>query len=316
MTMGTRKAWGLFTAVLVALLLLGWALPQWQFVTTVALAKGMAVLGLLLLMRTGLVSFGQGLFYCLGGYAAGSLGQFWGITDAALLIVAGVLVSVAVAAVLGLLMARYRDIFFAMLSLAFSMVLYGLLVKSQALGSTDGFNVASPTLFGRALGAKAGGYPLFVLASVLAWLAACGLYAYMNTPLGRLSYAIRDNEIRVEYMGASVYHAIYIKYIIAAALTGAGGVLAALAVGHIDPEMSYWVTSGEFVFVAVLAGTGSVLAPFLGSIIFEVARSAATQHSPDTWQMILGVVMLTIIFFLPSGLWSVFARKRRPSSRA
>lgn len=300
-----------FTVVLAVLLAIGLLLPHWRFVTTVALAKGMAVLGLLLLLRTGLVSFGQGLFYCLGGYAAGSLGQFWGMTDVALLLVAGVLVSVLVAAVLGLLMARYRDIFFAMLSLAFSMVLYGILVKSQGLGSTDGFNVLSPTLFGYAL---TGSWPLYCMACVLAWVAACGVHLYAHTPLGRLSTAIRDNEIRVEYMGASVYQAIYIKYIIAAALTGAGGVVAALAVGHIDPEMSYWVTSGEFVFVTILAGTGSVLAPFLGSIIFEVARSAATQYSPDTWQMILGAVMLLIIVFFPSGLWSLFVRKRRPVS--
>lgn len=308
------KAYALFTLVLLALLAAGMLLPHWQFVTTVALAKGMAVLGLLLLLRTGLVSFGQGLFYCLGGYAAGSLGQFWGVTDAALLLAAGVLVSVLVAAILGLLMARYRDIFFAMLSLAFSMVLYGVLVKSQGLGSTDGFNVAPATLLGFALTGEAGSFPLFALASVLAWLAACGLYAYMQTPLGRLCEAIRDNEIRVEYMGASVYRAIYIKYMIAAALTGAGGVVAALAVGHIDPEMSYWVTSGEFVFVAVLAGTGSVLAPFLGSIIFEVARSVATQYSPDTWQMILGAVMLAIIVFFPEGLWTLFSRRRRRPS--
>lgn len=308
------QALGLFTVVLFALVGTGLLLPAWQFLTTVALAKGMAVLGLMLLLRTGLVSFGQGLFYCLGGYAAGSLGQFWDITDALVLLVFGVAVAVLVAAILGLLMARYRDIFFAMLSLAFSMVLYGLLVKSQVLGSTDGFNLATPTLLGFSMGGDAGSFPLYVMACVLAWLAACGLYLYMDTPLGRLSHAIRDNEIRVEYMGASVYRAIYIKYIIAAALTGAGGVVAALAVGHIDPEMSYWVTSGEFVFVAILAGTGSVLAPFLGSIIFEVARSLATQYSPDTWQMILGVVMLVIILFLPGGLWSVFAHRRREPS--
>lgn len=314
MTARSYRAYGLLTALLVALLVAGPLLPSWQFLTTVALAKGLAVLGLLLLLRTGLVSFGQGLFYCLGGYAAGSLGRFYGVTDAAVLLLFGIVVTVLVAVVLGLLLARYRDIFFAMLSLAFSMVLYGILVKSSALGSTDGFNVASPTLLGFALTGSAGSYPLYIMACVLAWLAACGLYAYMNTPLGRLSQAIRDNEIRVEYMGASVYHAIYVKYIIAAALTGAGGVMAALAVGHIDPEMSYWVTSGEFVFVAILAGTGSVIAPFLGSIIFEVARSVATQYSPDTWQMTLGIVMLVIIMFLPNGLWSVFVWKRRKPS--
>ncbi|MFP5406201.1 MAG: ABC transporter permease subunit, partial [Gammaproteobacteria bacterium] len=137
----SRTPWILALA-LITLLALGPLLPQWQFLATVAFAKGFAVLGLLLLWRTGLVSFGQGLYYCLGAYSAGSLGQFFGITDAIVLLVFGTLVASVVAFVLGFLMANYRDIFFAMLSLAFSMILYGLLVKTQMLGSTDGFNVA------------------------------------------------------------------------------------------------------------------------------------------------------------------------------
>jgi branched-chain amino acid transport system permease protein len=89
-----------------------------------------------------------------------------------------------------------------------------------------------------------------------------------------------------------------------------GGVLTALAVGHIDPEMAYWTTSGGFVFVTILAGTGSVIAPFLGSLLFEVVRSFAMVHTPETWQLILGSALLLTILFFPGGLWSLFERKR------
>ena len=58
---------------------------------------------------------------------------------------------------------------------------------------------------------------------------------------------------------------VYANYVAAGALGGLGGALAALAVGHVDPEMAYWTTSGEFVFIAVLGGTGNVLAPFLAA---------------------------------------------------
>lgn len=306
----TRRTDVLLGVLLLALLVLGPLLPTWQFLATVALAKGFAVLGLLLLMRTGLVSFGQALFYCLGAYTAGSLGLFLGITDALLLVLAGMLVAALVAVVLGFLMANYRDIFFAMLSLAFSMVLYGLLVKNEALGSTDGFNLAPPTLFGHPLSGAGSQWPLYALTCMLAALAAWALNRYFDTPLGRLSPAIRDNEIRVEYMGASVRNAIHLKYVIAAALTGAGGALAAMTVGHIDPETAYWTTSGEFVFVAILAGTGNIIAPFFGSLIFEVTRSVATQYAPNTWQLALGTAMLLIIALLPGGLWSLFRRRR------
>jgi branched-chain amino acid transport system permease protein len=307
----TDRTVTILIAALAALLVLGAVLPKWQFLATVALGKGCVVLGLLLLLRTGLVSFGQGLFYCLGAYAAGALGQYWQVTDALLLLVAGSAVAAAIAFVLGFLLAGYRSIFFAMLSLALSMILYGLLVKTQALGSTDGFNLAPPTLFGHAISGGSGQYPLYALACIAAFLVALALHRYFLTPLGRLSPAIRDNEIRVEYMGASVRNAIHVKYVIAAALAGLGGALTAMTVGHIDPEMAYWTTSGEFVFVAILSGVGSVAAPFLGSLIFEIVRSFAYQYSPNTWQLALGTVMLIVIVSLPGGLWSLFGRRAR-----
>jgi branched-chain amino acid transport system permease protein len=137
------------------------------------------------------------------------------------------------------------------------------------------------------------------------------MHKYLNSHMGRLAEAIRDNELRVEYMGASVRNVIHVNYVISAVLAGVGGALAAIAVGHIDPEMAYWTTSGEFVFVGILAGTGSMLAPFLGAFIFETIRSFAYEYSPNTWQMALGITMLVVIMFLPGGLWSLFTRKHK-----
>lgn len=305
---GSRRTYGLLVVLLILLLVFGTSLPQWQFLIIIALAKGFAVLGLLLLLRTGLVSFGQALYYGLGAYTVGVLGQSFGVTDMLLVLLLAALVPTVVAAVLGVLMANYRDIFFAMLSLAFSMVLYGLLVSVAAFGSTDGFNVLPLSLFGQALHGQTA---LYVITGLLVFLASALLHHYFNTPLGRLSPAIRDNELRVEYMGASVRRAVYTKYVIAALLTGLGGGLAAMAAGHVDPEMTYWSTSGEFVFIVILSGIGSVVAPFLGALIFEIVRTLATQYSPNTWQLVLGAVLLLIIIFLPNGLWSLFNPRRK-----
>jgi ABC-type branched-subunit amino acid transport system permease subunit len=300
----------LFAATLL-LLVLGLLLPKWLFLFTLSLGKALVVLGLMLLLRTGLVSFGQGFFYCLGAYAVGSLGQFFGIRDVLLLLLTAAAVGALAALLLGFLLAKYRDIFFAMLSLAFSMILYGLLVKTAALGSTDGFNVAVPTLFHRPIAGEAHPFALFAVACVLALFAGVAMHAYFATPLGRLSPAIRDNEIRVEYMGASVRDAVHVKYVIAGALASLGGALTAMTVGHVDPDLAYWTTSGEFVFVAILSGTGSVIAPFLGSLAFEIIRTYAYQYSPNTWQLVVGSALLIVIVFLPAGLWSVFAHVRR-----
>ena len=296
-------------AILVLLAVAGLWLPQWaMFIMTVAIARGLVVMGLLLLLRCGLVSFGQALFYCIGAYAAGGLGRFFGISDIFLeMLVGGALAGFA-AFVLGFLLARYRGIFFGLLSLALSMILYGLLVKTEALGSTDGFNILPSTLVGWRPGAEWVRYAVLVSAAGMAAAAALLVHRYLQTPLGRLAPAIKDNEIRVEYMGASARRAVHVKYVIAATLAGIGGALAATAVGHIDPDMAYWTTSGEFIFIAILAGTGNVLAPFVGALIYGAIHTMAYDLSPNTWQMSLGVALLVLIVFLPEGVWSIAAK--------
>ncbi|HEU4386049.1 MAG TPA: branched-chain amino acid ABC transporter permease [Anaeromyxobacteraceae bacterium] len=295
-----------------ALLLAGPILPKWSvFLVTVSIAKGLVALGLLLLMRAGLVSFGQGLYFALGAYAGGVAAERWGLGEAAAMLALGVLAAAAVAALLGILLARYRTIFFAMLSLAFSMILYGLLVKTPALGSTDGFNVAPRTLASFAFQAASGRYRVMVLAAASALAAGLLVNALLRSHLGRLGPAIRDNELRVEYMGASVRRTVHLYLIISAGLAGLGGGLTGLSIGHIGPEMAYWTTSGEFVFVTILSGTGSVAAPFLGALALELLRSFAYEHAPNTWQLVVGAAMLAVILFLPSGLWSLFARRRQ-----
>ena len=302
----------ILVAIFAAVVGLAFVLPQWvMFLLTIAMAKAFVVLGLVILQRTGLVSFGQALYYCLGAYCAGALSKFYAVSDVVLLMAAGGAASLLLAVILGFLLANYRGIFFGLLSMALSMILYGLLVKSQSLGSSDGFNMLAPTVFGYKPATQ--GATRFLLLTV-----ACGwgimltllVHRYLKTPLGRLCEPIRDNEIRVEYMGTSVRGAIHVKYVIAAAVAGVGGALAGVTVGHIDPEMAYWTTSGEFVFIAILAGTGSVAAPFLGALIYQSIYSAAYDLSPNTWQMVVGTSLLLVIVFLPNGLWSVFTRRK------
>jgi branched-chain amino acid transport system permease protein len=296
----------------IMLLVLGIWLPEWAlFLAIIGLAKGVVVLGLMVLWRTGLVSFGQGLFYGLGAYTVGVLPAYTGISDAIVLVVIGMLIAGLVAFILGFLLARYREIFFAMLCLAFSMIYYGILVKSEALGSTDGFHVVQTTYFGYApqAGAQAN-LALYIFTAGIVAVAGLFVARYLGSILGHLTTAIRDNEIRVEYLGFSVHRAIHFKFTLAGMLAGAGGALVAIAVGHVDPEMVYWIASGEFVFVTILSGTGNVIAPFIGSIVFELLRSFALEYAPYIWQIIVGGSLLLVIIFLPGGLWSLIERKR------
>ncbi|VVN79242.1 branched-chain amino acid ABC transporter permease [Pseudomonas fluorescens] len=290
----------------------GWIAPQWLvFLLTMALAKAMVVQGVVMQMRAGLVTFGQGLFFCVGGYAVGMSGHFLNISDLALLLVIGVGAAVLLAMILGLLMTRYREIFFAMLSLAFSMILYGVLVKSSALGSTDGFNVKAWTLFGWSPAAGQGPLALFMIIIACSAVLAVLLHRYSRSSAGMMCEAIRENEVRVEYLGQSPRWVLYMNYVAAAAVSALGGGFMALSAGHIDPEMAYWITSGEFVFIALLGGTAHVAAPFIAAIVFAVVRTYAIELVPHSWQMILGFTLLAIIVFLPKGLWSLFTGNAR-----
>lgn len=293
-------------------LAIGAFLPDWAiFLGIVSLAKGLVVLGLMLLWRTGLVSFGQGLFYGAGAYMVGVLPQYVPISDALLLVALAALGAGLLAFLIGFLLRRYREIFFAMLCMAFSMIFYGVLVKSESLGSTDGFNVVQTSYLGYVpADPQEMQRILYIFTALVAWAACLFVNRYLSSTMGNLTRAIRDNELRVEYLGFDPKHAVHFKFVVAGLLAGAGGALAAIAIGHVDPEMVWWIQSGEFVFVTILSGVGNVFAPLLGSVVFEILRTFAIQYAPNAWQFVVGGCLLAVIMFLPGGLWSLIERTR------
>lgn len=314
MTLRSGRDWTIpgltigFAAVIVLGLIV---LPDWLMnLTVIAFARALAVIGLMVLWRTGLVSFGHALYFGLGAYTVALLGKDADISEILVTLPAATLVSATVGLLIGFIVRRYREIFFAMLSLAFSMVLYGILVKTEALGSTDGFNVPPPSFLGYApddAGTTLRG--IFVALCVVGWAAAVLVHRYLQSTLGHLTMAIRDNEIRVEYLGYSVARAVHVKYVMSAALAGLGGGFLAIALSQVDPDsMVNWTVSGELVFVTILSGPGSVAAPFIGSMIYELIRTYAFEWLPYAWQLIVGVTLLGIIFFLPGGVWSLLSR--------
>jgi branched-chain amino acid transport system permease protein len=112
-------------------------------------------------------------------------------------------------------------------------------------------------------------------------------------------------------MGASARRTIHLIYVIAGVLSGFAGAIAAIAVGHIDPAMAFWTTSGEFIFIAILGGVGSVVAPFIGALLFGMIHSVAFSYSPNTWQAVIGLSLIFVILLLPNGLWSLVSKYKR-----
>jgi branched-chain amino acid transport system permease protein len=298
-------------AVLLLGVLVGFFVPRWlQFMLTMAMANGLVSLGIVLLMRGGVVAFGQGLMSALGGYAAALAFIHLGWQDALLLPVLGGVVACVLTAPFGILLASYRGIFFSMLTLAMSMVGYGVLVKTDSLGGSDGFNMGRVSLLGQSLPDAQVSFVLFAVTLLFVVCASLFVRMYFSSTRGLVTQAIRDNELRVEYMGGSVSQSMALNFWLASFLGGTGGALAVMALGHIDPNFSYWTTSGEYVFVAILAGTQSVVAVMLSSVLLEMVRSFSSSYFPSTWQLALGVFLLLVIRFLPQGLGSLWPAKK------
>jgi branched-chain amino acid transport system permease protein len=290
------------------LLVVPFVLPDWmKFIVTLAMAKFVAVLAVALFLRANLVTFGHAMFYAVGAYAVGFSVKWLGFNDIVLMLPLGALLGVGVAALVGLIMARYREVFFAMLNLAFSMMLYGILLKLYWLtGGTDGLGVGVPTFLGYAPAREHLRDFLYYTTLGVAAIVIYVIYRFLASPLGFYLRAMGDNEIRIEYSGESARHVLYITYVVSGGLGALGGVLAAFTVGHIVPEYSFWIQSGDFVFVALLGGYASVLGPLIGSIAFEFIRTYASKYFPNEWQMTLGIIMLAIILFRPGGLWAIY----------
>lgn len=276
---------------------------SWATLFALILAKGIVVLGIVLLLQAGQVSFGHAMFFATGAYTAAFWGKYVGGGDILLFIVLGGLSSTIIGLIVGLFVVRYREIFFGMLNLAFSMVLWSLLEKMfHYTNGADGIRVARPGLLGFSFTPETFQYVILYVSLVVAIAAFVGVQRYLESPLGHMLRAMKSNETRLEYLGTSARRVLLVGYVISAFLGGVGGALVSMIQQIATPEFGYWTKSGEFVFIAILGGSTHAFGAFAGAAMFEVVRFYAAAHLADAWQLILGIVLIVIILYAPSGL--------------
>lgn len=276
---------------------------SWATVFALILAKGIVVLGIILLLQAGQVSFGHAMFFATGAYTAAFWGKYVGGGDIVLFIALGGITSAVFGLIVGLFVVRYREIFFGMLNLAFSMVLWSLLEKMfHYTNGADGIRVPRPALLGLSFTPEIFQYVILYVSLLIAVVAFYGVQRYLDSPLGHMLRAIKSNETRLEYLGTSARRVLLIGYVISAFLGGIGGTLVAIIQQIATPEFAFWTKSGEFVFIAILGGSAHAFGAFAGAAMFECVRFYAAAHLADTWQLILGVVLIVIILYAPNGL--------------
>jgi branched-chain amino acid transport system permease protein len=276
---------------------------SWATLFALILAKGVVVLGIVLLLQAGQVSFGHAMFFATGAYAAAFWGKFVGGGDILLYLLLGGVSSTIFGLIVGLFVVRYREIFFGMLNLAFSMVLWSLLEKMfHYTNGADGIRVARPGLLGFSFTPETFQYVILYVSLAIAVIAFYAVQRYLDSPLGHMLRAMKSNETRLEYLGMSARRVLLIGYVISALLGGIGGSLVAIIQQIATPEFGFWTKSGEFVFIAILGGGAHAFGAFAGAAMFECVRFYAAAHLADSWQLILGVVLIVIILYAPNGL--------------
>jgi branched-chain amino acid transport system permease protein len=285
---------------------------SWATLFALILAKSIVVLGIILLLQAGQVSFGHAMFFTTGAYAAAFWGKYVGGGDILLYLALGAASSTLFGLIVGLFVVRYREIFFGMLNLAFSMVLWSLLEKMfHITNGADGIRVARPGLLGMAFTPETFQYVILYVSLAIAVAAFFGVQRYLDSPLGHMLRAIKSNETRLEYLGTSARRVLLVGYVISALLGGVGGSLVAIIQQIATPEFGYWTKSGEFVFIAILGGGAHAFGAFAGAAMFELVRFYAAAQLADAWQLILGVVLIVIILYAPNGLIGLRQRDTR-----
>ena len=284
---------------------------------TITLSLGLPALGVAILMRAGLISFGHALYFAAGAYTVAYANR-WNLTgDAVPLLALAAASAGGVSALVAPFIVRYRGVFFAMLNLALAMVAYTLLLKLyRVTGGSDGLPVSTGSIFGVALGPAAFSRTLFYLVLAIGLAAGLLVARYLDSPPGWALGAINSSEIRVEFLGVSTRRVLIVAYVISGVLAGIGGAAAAIDVGHVVPDLSYWTTSSEFLFVAILGGSGTVFGPFAGALIYEWLSLFGAQYLASGWNMLLGGLIIVLLRLAPQGIWGLLQPQGRTVVRA
>ena len=309
--------------IVLALVILPYVVEPYH---TVLLSYGLifaiAALGFnLLLGYTGLLSFGHSAYFGMGAYAVAFVVKYLRITSMELSLVAGILASTLVTALFGFVCVRYTRIYFSILTLALSQVLWSLAFKFfWVTGGSDGLRVPTPTLLGMSIGAGqdkmtflAHRYYYYVLAIFL--VAVALMWIIVHSPFGKALQAIRDNEVRAEFVGVQVWHYRWVAFLISGVFTGLAGALWVPLNGLTTPDILHWSFSGEIVFFTVLGGFSTFAGPIVGAVVFNYLKTFAVGYTVY-WQMFLGVVLVTLVMVLPTGIMGMAARLSQKWRRA
>src|SRR6516164_3084173 len=255
-----------------------------------------------------LISFGHAAFVGLGAYAVGILSAH-GFGDALIALPIALAASALFALATGAVCLRTHGVYFIMITLAFSQMMFFTAASLAPYGGDDGLTVrARNTIAGFALMRDALSFYYVVFACLLATYLLCR--ALLGSRFGRVFCGARENPIRMVSIGYDVFRYQLVAYVIAGAIGGLSGFLLANAAEFVSPAYMSWQRSGELVIMVLMGGMGTLYGAVIGAAAFVLAEewlSGLTEH----WKMIFGPLLVLIVLFARGGLVGAAGRLSR-----
>lgn len=274
------------------------------YITLVARIMVFAIAALsldLILGFGGMISFGHAAYLGLGAYAVAILSHY-GIDNGFLQFPVAVLGSALVALVIGAICLRTSGIYFIMITLALTQMLFFLGISLEEFGGDDGINTNRSEFFEW--------FDLYddknLYYLVLALLVLCLAISYrlINSRFGMVIRGSHSNEARMQAIGFPTFRYRLVAFVIAGAMCGIAGFLLANLTEFVTPEFMNWFRSGEIMIMVLVGGMGTLFGPVIGAaayLLFEEISSSLTLH----WPIIFGPLLVILVLFARRGLWGL-----------
>ncbi len=253
----------------------------------------------LILGYGGMISFGHAAYLGVGAYAVGVLAHY-GINNGYLQWALAIGASALVALAIGAVSIRTSGVYFIMITLAFTQMLYYLGISIAEYGGDDGMRLAVKSQFPGFIDLNDANAFYYLVLAILVLALFLG-QRLVDSRFGMVIRAAKSNEVRTRSIGFSPYPYRLAAFVIAGAVCGLAGALLVNHTAYLTPEFMNWTRSGELMFMVILGGMASIAGPVLGAfalLLVEDALSGWTQH----WQLILGPLLVLSVLFLRRGL--------------
>jgi branched-chain amino acid transport system permease protein len=302
--------WALTIAALVALPSVVTALGQPYYIDLVRRIMILAIAATslnLILGYGGLVSFGHAAYIGIGAYSVGIL-AFYGVTNGWLQWGVAIGASALVALAIGAVSIRTSGIYFIMITLAFTQMLYYLGISLDAFGGDDGMRLKAKSQLG--ILDLSDPLQFYYLALGLMLLAVLLVYRIVHSRFGMVLRASKSNEARSRAIGFSPYPYRLAAFVIAGAICGLAGALYANHTNYITPSFMSWHQSGDLMFMVILGGMASTAGPVLGAftllVLEEILKGTPWKWLGEHWQVVLGPLLILSVIFFRRGLAGIF----------